>query len=171
MSIDSIREAMDKAIDYLSQHPEKAQSTDTPAVATSEGGLRFRVEGSNGATLTTDMVSAVGGGDSAPSPGWILRAALASCDATLIAMRAAQEGVELTTLEVTVDSESNDYGLLGIDDLVPAGPLSVRTQVRIAANGAPPEQLRSIVNWAEAHSPVPDAVRRAVPSTIEVEVV
>ena len=32
-------------------------------------------------------------------------------------------------IEVTVDSESDDYGILGLDPAVPAGPLSMRVQV------------------------------------------
>jgi len=30
-------------------------------------------------------------------------------------------------------------------------------------------QLRQIVEWAEAHSPVGDALRRAIPSSMEIE--
>ena len=85
-------------------------------------------------------------------------------------MRAAQLGVVLTKLEVTVDSQSDDRGLFGIEDDVPAGPLGMRVRVLIAADGASPELLRQIVAWAESHSPVGDAVRRAIPSTTEIEV-
>jgi hypothetical protein len=42
--------------------------------------------------------------------------------------------------------------------------------VRIGAAGASPEQLRELVHWAEGHSPVGDAVRRAVPSRMEIDV-
>jgi len=87
----------------------------------------------------------------------------------LIAMRAAQVGIRLTDLEVVVDSESDDRGLLGIDDSVPAGPLSMRTRIRIAAQGASEDSLREIIAWAEKHSPVADAIRRAVPVSTEVE--
>ena len=73
------------------------------------------------------------GDDSAPSAGWLFRAAIAACDVTLIAMRAAMLGVELTDVQITIDSESNDHGILGIDESVPAGPLSVRTRVRLGA--------------------------------------
>lgn len=117
------------------------------------------------------MPRSVGGGGSAPTPGWFLRAAMASCDATVIAMRAAQEGIELTTLEVTVTSESDDRGFLGMDESLPAGPLTARIDVRIAAEGASLERLREIVDWADLHSPVSDAVKRAVHTTVVVEVV
>lgn len=84
-------------------------------------------------------------------------------------MRAAQVGVRLTALEVTVDSESDDRGLLGIDDAIPAGPLCSRIRVRIAAEGASGETLQQIVSWAERHSPVSVALRRAVPTSIEIQ--
>jgi uncharacterized OsmC-like protein len=169
VAIEHVRKSIEGAITYLRQHPQEARYTDSAAKATWEGGLRFRAAGPAG-TVVSDMPKGVGGGGSAPSPGWLMRAALAACDATLIAMRAAQEGVELTTLEVSVDSESDDRGLLGMDDAIHAGPLSVRTRVRIAAPGVPPQKLHDIVRWAEAHSPVADAICRAVPARTEVEI-
>ncbi|HEY3116104.1 MAG TPA: OsmC family protein [Chloroflexota bacterium] len=161
---------MEAAIQYLKEHPEEAPYTDSAATAIWERGLRVRAEGPGGALVVSDMPEAVGGEGSSPSPGWLMRAALAACDATLIAMKAAQEGVELTTLEVTVDSESDDRGLLGIDDKIHAGPLNMRTRIRIEAPDAPEEKLREIARWAEAHSPVADAICRSVPSKTEVEI-
>ena len=116
------------------------------------------------------MVAGVSGTETAPSPGWLLRAAEASCVATLIAMRAAHQGVELTDIEVTVDSESDDRGILGADLYTPAGPLSTRVAVRVHPVGATEHQLRQIVQWAVDHCPVTDAVRRAIPVTVEVEI-
>lgn len=170
MSARHVRQSIEGVITYLTEHPEECRYIDKAATAVVEEGLRCRAVGPNGAVLVSDMPGAIGGGGSAPSPGWILRAALANCDATMIAMRAAQLGVSLTALEVTVDSESDDRGLLGTDDAVPAGPLSVRVRVRIRGDEATPEQLGEIVDWAEAHSPVGDAIRRSVPSRTEVEI-
>jgi uncharacterized OsmC-like protein len=170
MSVAHIRQCIEGVITYLAEHPAECRYTDKAATAVVEEGLRCRADGPGGATLVSDMPKAVGGGGSAPSPGWLLRAALANCDATVIAMRAAQLGVALTTLEVTVDSESDDRGLLGMDGTISAGPLSMRTRVRIGAQGVAAKDLRDIVEWAEAHSPVGDALRRAVPSRTEVEI-
>lgn len=100
----------------------QARSTDSAATATLVDRLVVRVTGPRGETITTDMVPSVGGTATAPSPGWLLRAAEASCVVTLIAMRAAVLGITLDELEVSVDSESDDRGLLGIDDDVPAAP-------------------------------------------------
>ncbi len=78
--------------------PGEARYRDSAATAVVEDGLRVRVDGPDGASVTTDMVSAVGGGGSAPSPAWLFRAGYASCVATLISIAAAVEGVELTGL-------------------------------------------------------------------------
>jgi uncharacterized OsmC-like protein len=168
MSNDTIRAALEGAVGYLSKHPDDAKSTDSAATATIEQGLVCVVRGPDGAEIRTDMVQSVGGTDSAPSPGWVFRAALASCDATLIAMRAAQEGVALSTIEVTVDSESDDRGILGIDPSVPPGPLSVRTRIRVAADGGNEEQVREVVRWGEEHCPIADTTKRAVPVDVDI---
>jgi uncharacterized OsmC-like protein len=170
MSTDRIKESLHQVARYFAEHPEKAISQDKPATSVLESGLRCRAEGPNGAVLVSDMPAGIGGGASAPTPGWQLRAALANCDATLIAMRAAQLGVKLTLLEVTVGSESDDRGLLGVSESIPPGPMSVSVSVRIAAEGASAEQLHDLVRWAERHSPVSDAVRRAVPVHTQVTV-
>ena len=85
-------------------------------------------------------------------------------------MRAAMEGVALAGIEVTVDSESDDRGILGMNEEVPAGPLSSRVRVRLSATAPQADQLRAIAEWAVAHCPVADAVQRAVPVSTEVEI-
>ena len=170
MAPKSIQESIASVIGYLEANPKKARDEDKGATAVVEDGLRCRAEGPDGSTLVSDMPKAIGGGGSAPSPGWLLRAAVANCDATVIALRAAQEGITLTTLKVTVDSESDDRGLLGMDDAIPPGPLHLRTKITIGAEGVPAEHLHEVIKWAEIHSPVADAVSRAVPSVVEVEI-
>jgi uncharacterized OsmC-like protein len=159
-----IKGSLEAAVEYLTAHPDEARYTDSPATAVLEGGLRVRVTGSEGHTVTTDMPPSVGGGGEGPSAGWLLRAALASCEATLIAMRAAQAGIELSHLEVTVDSESDDRGILGMAPDVPAGPLSVRVSVTIQPST--PEAL-TILEGATSHCPVHDAIARAVPIVVQ----
>lgn len=153
--------AIQAAQAYLREHRDEARYTDSPAMATLRNGLRCDVTGPDGAAITTDMPASVGGSGAAPSPGWFMRAAEASCVATLLAMRAAMLDIPVTDLEVTVDSESDDYGILDIAPDVPAGPLS--TSIRVRAAGVNQEQLREMAGWAVAHCPVTDAVARTVP--------
>lgn len=173
MSQDEIRTAIKAASDYLTQHPAESRYTDSPATAVlaDSDGLKVHVTGRDGAQVTTDMPAAVGGTSSAPSPGWFLRAAEASCVASLIAMRAAHEGVAFKGLEVTVDSESDDFGILGLREGVPAGPLRTRVRVKVSEMHVDDRDdlvWETIVQWAVEHCPVTDAVRRAVPLTVEV---
>jgi uncharacterized OsmC-like protein len=166
--MESIRTAIETASGHLAEHPEAAAGTDAAATAVREDGLRFRVTGSNGDVIS-DMSKTVGGGATASTPAWLMRAALASCDATLVAMEAARNGVELSDLTVTVESESDFRGVLGVDDSVHPGPLAVRVRIQLAANNATEDQLREIVERAESRSPVRDALERAMPMTTQVE--
>ena len=169
MNTDAIRESIQKATSYLRENPSEARYTDSVATARLNDGLRVTVEGPSGEQIATDMPPSVGGKGSAPSPGWLFRAALASCDATLIAMRAAAQGIQLSRLEVAVDSESDDRGILGIDEAVPAGPLRIRVRVRLASPDASDAELRKIADWGERHCPVSDTARRPTETIMEVE--
>jgi uncharacterized OsmC-like protein len=60
------------------------------ATATTESGLRVKAIEPKGESLVTNMPVGIGGGNTAPTPGWYLGAALANCDATMIALRASQ---------------------------------------------------------------------------------
>jgi uncharacterized OsmC-like protein len=154
MSSLQIREAIEKVSKVLTEKPEKARIKSPPATAALVDGLKCRVTGPAGETLLTDMPAGVGGGATAPNPGWLMRAALASCNATCIAMRAATQGVNLTKLEVTVSSESDNRGMLGLDESVSAGLQDLRVQVRISAPGRSAEELGELARWACSHSPV-----------------
>jgi len=170
MSNQQIQESVKGVIQYYTANPDKAISEDKTATAVVEDGLRCRATGVNGAELVSDMPKGIGGGATAPTPGWLLRAALATCDATMIAMRAAELGITLTTLEVTVGSTSDDRGLLEMDDSIPAGALNVQVHVKLGGDGVSKEQLHELVTWAERHSPVGDSISRAVPLKVIVEV-
>lgn len=165
---DEIRNALEVAGAYLTEHPDEARYTDSLARARVEEGLRVRVEGPSGEVLVTDMPSPVGGGGAAPSPGWFLRASVAACVASLAMMRAAQLGWTGFGCEVEVDSESDDRGILGIDPSVPGGPLSMRIRLTMSAEAIGLDRLEEVAVWAVDHCPVSNAVRRGVPVHIEV---
>lgn len=112
----SIAESVAKASAYLTDHPAEARYRDSSAKARLETGLVVTVSGAGGESLRTDMPLGIGGSASAPSPGWYLRAAAASCVASLVAIRAAATAVTLISVEVEVDSESDDRGILGLRD-------------------------------------------------------
>jgi hypothetical protein len=83
-------------------------------------------------------------------------------------MRAAEQDIALTRLEVTAESETDMRGLLGVGNDVQPGPAGARLRVRLAADTADVQQLEELVLWADNHSPVGDALRRALPLELEV---
>ena len=157
----SIAEAVERASAYLTEHPDEARYRDSAATARITSGLVARVSGPTGEGLMTDMPGGIGGTASAPSPGWLLRAAAASCVASLIAIRAATLGVAHGAISVSVDSESDDRGILGLDGAIPAGALSLKVAVTVDDLDADDARRRELVDWAVGHCPVTDTISRA----------
>jgi uncharacterized OsmC-like protein len=170
MTIQPIASAWNSLSERFQADPDKAKVKYAPAIATIESGLFCRVAGRSGEAVETDMPPAMGGAGSRPNPGWVFRASVAACCATVIAARAARSGIKLTALEVTVDGEGDNRGILGLDDAISAGHSIVRTVVRIGADDATPAQLAEMVQWAIAHSPIARTVRDATLSTVDVVV-
>ncbi len=163
--------AVKRASAYLTDHPGEAVYRDSHARARLSAGLRVEVEGPGGERLRTDMPQGIGGDAAMPSPGWYFRAAAAACVASLIGIRAAMTGVELPpdSIEVTVDGESDDRGILGLDDRIPAGALSLRVVVTGRGDGAPGrEALEALSQWAVDHCPVTDTAQRAIPIEVRI---
>ena len=98
-----ISAALEKLSQTFAGYPEKARAKQAPATATLESGLKCRVVGPGGEEIKTDMPRAMGGNASDPNPGWFFRASLASCCATVIALRAARLGINLSKLKVAVE--------------------------------------------------------------------
>jgi uncharacterized OsmC-like protein len=170
MSLPNVRHAIENLSAAISADPMKARAKNIPATARLTEGLRCELSGPYNERLVTDMAPAMGGTASGPNPGWLLRGAIASCTATVIAMRAARLGVALSNLEVTVETDSDLRGILGLDEKVSAGHGPVRMKVTIGAPTASPEVLREIVAWADRHSPVTCTMRQAPDCSLEVQV-
>ncbi len=164
-----IKGSIENAVRYLAEHPDEARYTDTAARAILGDALRVEVAGPSGERLVTDMPGGVGGRGEEVSPGWLFRAAIASCVASVIGMEAAAQGIGLDSLEVEVDSESDDRGVLSMDPEVPAGPLSARVRVRASADGVEEGRLREIIERGAGRCPVFDATRRAVEISLQLD--
>jgi uncharacterized OsmC-like protein len=166
-----VREAIENLGKALAAQPERARVKGAPATARLVDGLRSVVEGPGGESVQTDMARAFGGAASAPAPGWLFRAAMASCTASCIALRAAKQGIELSMVEVTVESLVDNRGMLGLDERVPAGLSAITTRVKIGASGVEAHRLRELVDWADRHSPIACTARGSPDYALEVEVV
>ena len=174
MTTSDIAAAMHRVGSVMRRRPELAIDDDVQATACWSGGLRVVTRHASGAQVVTDMPTELGGTGDQVSPGWLLRAALASCAVTRITMAAADAGVELRTLEAVARSRSDVRGLLGMaaadGTRVSAGPGDVQLVVRIGAPGISAERLRALVQQSCRYSPVSCAMEDAVPVALHVEV-
>lgn len=175
MSTQDIADALQRARTVFERRPDRGLHDDSTATASWQGGLRVVTRHPDGTSLSSDMPAEFGGSGDRITPGWPFRAGLAACAATSIAMVAAAEGVELSTLEVRVGSRSDARGSLGMSEAdgrrVDAVPRDMQLQVRIAARGVCAERLRSVVEEGYRCSPCPAAVIQAVPIALVIEAV
>jgi len=174
MTAETISKAVQRVRNALSRHPEAGIHADEPAVARLGQGLRVVCTHANGTQIATDLPAGIGGTGDQVTPGWLLRAGLASCVASRIAIGAAAEGIVLTRLEVLATSTSDARGWFGmtneLGEPITAGPRELRLEVRIAASGVPPERLQAIVDESYHCSPVSAALVNAVPVALYTEI-
>jgi uncharacterized OsmC-like protein len=164
------REALERARRVFLDKPSAARKSNAKATAIWRDGLRCEVAGPGGERAVTDMPEPMGGKGAGSNPGWLLRASMASCASTAIAMRAAMLGIELRSLEVMVESESDARGLVGIAG-IPTALDGIRMTIKIGADSVPEPQLRELAAWGEAHSAVGCTLRERPHVAVEIAVV
>jgi uncharacterized OsmC-like protein len=164
------REALERARRLFLERPAAGRKPNTTAVAVWRSGLACEVSGPAAERATTDMPEPMGGTGAGSNPGWLLRAGMASCAATVIAMRAAMLGIALKTLEVKVESYSDARGLVGIPD-APTALGDLRLSIRLGADGVGEAQLRELAAWGEANSPVSCTLRDRPEVKLDIAVV
>lgn len=166
--------AMQRVEAAFKRRPAAGLHDDEPASARWDGGTRVVSSAAGVAQISTDMPVDIGGSGGHMTPGWLMRAGLASCAATRIVMSAAAAGITLDALEVVARSRSDARGLLGMPDAdgspVFAGPGEVQLLVRIRALGIGVEQLQALVEHSHRCSPVSAALQAAVPVALHIEV-
>ena len=174
MGMEQIAASMQRVSAALTRKPHAGLHDDAPAAVRWTGGLRTVSRSEAGTEVVTDMPPEIGGENTAPTPGWLLRTALASCAVTRIAMEAAARGITLATLEAHATSRSDLRGLVGVaaadGSAVPAGPLAMDLHVRIGAPGVDTDTLRTLVAAMAGCSPVTCAVEQPLAVGLHVEV-
>ena len=174
MDLGGVADALRRTAGLLRRRPSAGLHDDAPATARWHGGTRIGTRHASGHEAWTDMPPGLGGSNDGPTPGWLLRAGVASCTATVIAITAALEGITLEALEVEVHSRSDTRGVLGLrgedGEEVAAGPRDFRMHVRISAHGTADATLRALVATACRRCPMAGAIQSALPLPVSVEV-
>jgi uncharacterized OsmC-like protein len=173
MALEQVKTAMQRLRRVLERRPDHGLHDDSPATARWVKGTRIEATHANGSKVLTDMPTELGGSGDQVTPGWMFRAGIASCTATLVAMKAAEEGIVLTALEVKVASRSDSRGMLGMPEssgaIVSAAPRDMELHVRIAASGVSAQRLREMVADATRCSPMCSALEDPIAVRVEAE--
>jgi uncharacterized OsmC-like protein len=115
---------------------------------------------------------AVGGDDDAPCSADILLAALAACQEVTLRMVAANMGIALEELEVTVEGDWDPRGTLAMGREYPVGLTAVRAHTRVVvAKDERGERAERLLRSAERYCVILSTLREGVPveSTISLE--
>jgi uncharacterized OsmC-like protein len=118
-------------------------------------------------TFDADHPAVLVGQDNGPTPVEYLLHALAACLTAGIANIAAARGIELTSVESTVEGDIDLLGILGLSDEVRNGYQQIR--VGFTIRGDDPEKLRSVVEQSRNRSAVFDVLTNGVPVSITVD--
>jgi uncharacterized OsmC-like protein len=118
------------------------------------------------AAIDADHPEVLVGADNAPTPVEFLLHAIAACLTAGVANIAAVRGVNLTSVESTVEGDIDLLGILGLSDEVRNGYQQIRVSFRL--EGDDPEKLRDVVERSRMRSAVYDVLTNGVPVSIEV---
>jgi uncharacterized OsmC-like protein len=155
----TIREITERNIKLLAVKPSRGQITCTTRARLTHG-LRCEIEDGPW-RLVADMPGKAGGDDTAPNPGVLGRAALASCLAIGIATWSARLGVTIESLEVEVQADFDARGELGVGGVRP-GYSEVRYAIRVESP-ASAHELGRVLELVERHSPYLHVFGTSVP--------
>jgi len=139
---------------------------------------RTRIEGFSGAggehaqtgdfVYDSDHPPVLCGVGNAPSPVEFLLHAIAGCITAGIGNIAAARGIELESVESTVEGDLDVQGLLGLSDDVRNGYQGIRMSFKVKGD-ADAETLRKVVAQSTARSAVYDVLTNGVPVSIEMD--
>ena len=165
--IEATKNAAERNIKAISLRPSIGQGTAVTKVRVRDGCTADIEDG--GWKLVADESVKDGGNGEGPDPGVYGRAALGSCVAMGYALWSAKLGIRLDSIEVDVEADYDARGMFGLDDSIPPGWPAVRYKVRIESS-APEADVRRVLEYADAHSPLLDDFTRALPVARDVQI-
>ncbi len=163
---ETIKEKLERASETVSQRPSIGQRV-YRNTATIEDGLTCRVSEKNH-SVVVDVPKSMGGEEDGPSPSFLIRGALTSCVAIGLKMWAARQGVTVDRIDVSVETDVDARGQLGVCDTAAPGFEGIRLVVQVDSP-APRAMLEDLLETSLRYSPLIDVVGK--PQTIETSLV
>lgn len=154
-----IRDAFDRMESVFARRPEAAQANATMRACIIDG---LRCEAREGDwQFSLDMPMEAGGTNAGATPGVHGRAALASCLAMSYSIELARAGIEAHSIEVELQVDYDNRGLLGMDNITP-GYVAVHHTLYVETD-APHAAVQVAVDKAQRNSPYLDVFARPQP--------
>ena len=132
----------------------------------------IEADSSPGVEFRAGAHPSVGGDDDAPCSADLLLASLAACQEITLRMVAANMGIALEEVEVTVEGDWDPRGTLAMGREFPVGLTAIRAHTRVVvAEDERGERAERLLRSAERYCVVLDTLRRGVPveATLELE--
>lgn len=108
-------------------------------------------------TIESDHPEVFASEDNAPTPVEIVLAGLAGCLTAGVASVAQHRGIQLNSVEATIEGDMDLQGILGIDDEVRNGFGNIRVHFNVDAD-ASEEDIKAVVAQSQKRSAVFDLV-------------
>ncbi|MHC4443751.1 MAG: OsmC family protein [Planctomycetota bacterium] len=114
--------------------------------------------------LENDEPKVMLGEDEAPNPVEFVLHALAGCLTTTLVCHGASRGIEIESIESSLEGDIDIQGFLGLSDEVPRGYKAIQVKLRVKSD-APVEKLAELSKY----SPVYHTISNPVPVEVTIE--
>jgi len=118
--------------------------------------------------LEGDEPAVLLGSNAAPNAVEAILHALSSCMTVSFIYPAAAQGINVESLEYTMEGDLDLHGFLHLSDRVRPGFQNIRVKAKVTAD-APREKIQELLQYATNTSPVMDTLRNPVPVTVELQ--
>jgi len=143
-----IRERLERVRRTIELRPVMAQGTMLVQLEMGDG-LKCTTRADQWTTVI-DEPAAVGGDDSAPTPGFYGFSALAGCLAMSIKSLAAQSSIKIHSIAIDVEGDYDDRAFFGIGDARPEFQ-NIRMKIHVRSEAAD-DEIQSLVERAREKS-------------------
>jgi uncharacterized OsmC-like protein len=147
----------------LRQHPDRARIADTVHSLPSDlrDPMRVRIGRADGRAfeIAVGLHPVAGGDGTLPCPGDVLEAALAACQELTVRMVAANMGLALDHVRVTVTGTSDLRGTLALDRATKVGIQKLEVRTHVVVRGGDAERARRLLAAAERYCSILDTLR------------
>ena len=117
--------------------------------------------------LEIDEPKDLGGTDKGPNPVELVLAALGSCQEIVLKFYGQKLGIDVESVETTVEGDLDLGGFLGVPNVRP-GFQKITASTKLTAKGDP-DKIRELLRIAEERCTVLDIIKSGLPVQINIE--